>query len=336
MNSLEQRIAAFLRLGRRLREESDGLNTALREAELQNRWFIPEYSRLAIENICNDFLQEEKLRRWLSAYDLAKGNTLKVGLIMAGNIPLVGFHDFLCVALSGHHALLKLSSKDEVLFQFVLGELIKADGAAEEFFSVVNHLREMQAVIATGSNNSARSFEFYFAKYPHIIRKNRNAVAVLTGRETRDELESLGLDVFNFFGLGCRNVSKLLVPRGFNFSALLDSFQRFESLNRHNKYKNNYDYQRAILLLNKTPHLASDFLILKEDAQLLSPVATLHYEYYENDNERELKLARDREVTQCVIGKNHLPFGQSQSPALSDYADGVDTMKFLQTAGKTH
>ena len=250
---------------------------------------------------------------------------------MAGNLPLVGFHDFLSVFVAGHKALIRFSSKDDKLFSFVLKNLVKISPESKEYFETTERLQGFDAVIATGSSNTGRYFEHYFGKYPNIIRKNRSSVAVLDGNETIEELKSLGEDVFTYFGMGCRNVSKLYVPKDYDFPHLLDNWAHYQPLTNHNKYKNNYDYNRSILLLNRTQHFASDYIMLMENENMTSPVSILYYEFYDNEKDWRNKLKENAEQIQCSVGKAEglLPFGTAQNPQLNDYADGIDTMQFL-------
>lgn len=253
---------------------------------------------------------------------------------MAGNIPMVGFHDLLSVLISGNKLVAKLSSQDNYLMKLVVNQLISNHPEFKELISVEERLTEIDCIIATGSDNSARYFEYYFAKYPHIIRKNRTSVGVLTGNESREELFELGKDIFTYFGLGCRNVSTVLVPTGYDFAAFFESVQTFESVVQHHKYANNYDYNKSILLLDQVPFLDNGFLLVKPDQQLVSPISVLHYQTYENKEEIPLILSRIQEKVQCVVGSGFLPFGKAQLPEVNDYADGVDTLKVLTHWGR--
>ncbi|MEO5673988.1 MAG: acyl-CoA reductase [Chitinophagales bacterium] len=321
----------MLKVSETLNEEHEEMLQVIDKAYQHNKWFTPENISLSIQNIRKHFLDEEKLKQWLSKYELSRVKVRKmVGIVMAGNLPLGGFHDFLCVFLSGHKAMIKLSSKDAVLFPFILKKLFKHHDELRHWISISEIISGMEAAIATGSNNSSRYFQYYFGKYPHIIRKNRNSVAVLDGNETKAELENLGLDIFSYFGLGCRNVSKLFIPENYSFDLFFQSIEKFRNkMEEHHKYKNNYDYNRVLLLMNHTPFLTNDFLIIKEDERISSPVAVLHYEFYGDEKELNEKLKKSGDSIQCVAGKNFLPFGTTQSPQLEDYADGIDTMKFL-------
>jgi len=245
-------------------------------------------------------------------------------------------HDIIACFLSGHKAIIKLSEKDAVLIPSCIETIVSKFPAAKDYFSFVNKLESFDAVIATGSNNTSRYFEYYFSKYPHIIRKNRNAIAVLSGKETKEELREFGKDVFSYFGLGCRNVSKVFVPRGYKLEDLMQAFEHFKEIAYHNKYRNNLDYNAAIYLLNKEPHLISDFLVMREAETMSSRIACLHYQYYDTLEEVDQYLADQVDNIQCVVShlelKNAIPFafGMAQSPEFLDYADNVDTLDFLQ------
>ena len=253
---------------------------------------------------------------------------------MAGNLPLVGFHDLLCVLVAGHKAIVKLSSDDRVLLPYLITQIRTfAPEWAEAVAFTDDKVTEYDAVIATGSDNTARYFEYYFGKKPHIIRKNRHSVAVLTGEETPEELQDLGKDIFLYYGLGCRSVSKLFVPQGYDFDLLFQAIYPYKDIIEEQKYANNYDYNKAVYLMSLYKLLENGFLLLKEDEHYGSPIATLFYEYYTNKETLKKKLATDREKIQCVVGHNfidgEIPFGQTQTPKLWDYADGVNTLTFL-------
>ncbi|MBA3649775.1 MAG: acyl-CoA reductase [Chitinophagales bacterium] len=335
--NLEKRIDTLDQLHDVLSPENPEIKVITEKAYEQNPWFTPGNIFIALKNIREKFLQKEKLERWLASYSIPENITAKaVGIIMAGNLPLVGFHDFLCVLLSGHRPFIKLSSKDNVLFAFVLEKLFQIDKELPEWIIVSERLNGMDAMIATGSNNSSRYFEYYFGKYPHIIRKNRTSVAVLTGKESKEDLEKLGNDIFSFFGLGCRNVSKLYAPENYRFDFFFEAIEPFRQVAGHTKYFNNYEYNRTLLLMNNIPHLTNDFLLLREEKRLISPVAEVFYEHYTGRNDLDEKLSLQKENIQCIIGENYVPFGAAQSPELWDYADNVDTMKFLTSLGEKH
>jgi len=299
------------------------------KAYYKNRWFTAENIELMFNSIIDLYLNPAELQQWTSKYDLEASNSKVVGLVFAGNVPMVGFHDLLSVIVSGHHCQIKLSSKDETLVKWLLEHLYKCKPETRETYRIVERLSNFDAVIATGSNNSSRYFEQYFGKYPNIIRKNRTAVAVLDGSESGGDLLELGEDIFCYFGLGCRNVSKVLVPQEYDLTHLLSALEPFANAMNHDGYKNSYDYYRSILLLNNTPHLASDFMMVEENEKLFSPIGTLYFEYYKDKGDLANWLDNAKDDIQCIIGKDYLDFGSSQKPRLWDYADGVDTMAFL-------
>ena len=306
------------------------LPVAKEKASRENGWFIPEFIELSVDNIASSFLQRDKLEAWCKAYQLPIENPSPkiVGIVMAGNIPLVGFHDMLCVFITGHRANIKASSKDQVLIKHLVDTMAAWDEEINQLINFSEMLKGCDAYIATGSNNSAGYFEYYFGKYAHIIRRNRTSVAVLTGNETHEELEKLADDVYLYFGLGCRNITKLYVPEGYDFIPLLTTFKKYNWLADHHKYKNNYDYNLAIHLLNKKFYMSNESLILVEENSFFSPISQLNYEFYTDLNSLSILLKQSEEL-QCIIGRNFISFGQSQNPSLGDYADGVDTMRFL-------
>jgi Acyl-CoA reductase (LuxC) len=351
--TIQNRIKAFVTLGVFLKQFSENkkedqplhalfyndLDELVKKVHIYNQWFDEKSVRQAIAAIAKS-LEADALIEWLSVYMKpldAKKTSKRVAVIMAGNIPMVGFHDMLCVLLSGNKLVGKLSSDDKYLLPYISKILIAIEPAFAPFIEFTDgQLKEMEAVIATGSNNSARYFDYYFGKYPNIIRKNRNSVAVLTGNESTSDLRLLGEDVFQYFGLGCRNVSKLFVPKGYVFDSFYESIFHFQEVANNNKYANNYDYNKTVYLMSNHPSLLdNNFLLLKEDAAYSSPIGVLFFEYYDDFNALQLRLENDKEQIQCVIGnagiKNAIPFGKAQCPQLSDYADGVDTMKFLTT-----
>ena len=292
-----------------------------------NAWFTPEHISLAVDNIANEFLQKEKLEQWVSGYHLPE-HAKKVGIVMAGNIPLVGFHDFVCAFISGHTLLIKLSSKDDVLLKHLIGKLVEWVPRIADQLQIAERLNNCDAYIATGSNNTARYFEQYFGKYPHIIRKNRTTIAILDGSETDEELVLLADDVYMYYGLGCRNVTQVCVPREYDFARLLSIFKKHNNYADLNKYKNNYDYHLAIYLLNRIPYMSNESLLMVENEMPFSAVGVLHYRFYDDIVQLKQELMH-REDIQAIIGHGFVPFGDAQKPALSDYADGVDTMAFL-------
>jgi hypothetical protein len=330
----KQRIMAFLQLGHILQNPDEQLSSLISSAKQYNAWFTPQSTAMAIKAI-SEMLNETDLDQWIDTNTDEPVKMNAIGLILAGNIPLVGFHDILCVLASGNKALIKLSSQDKQLIPYILSKLSEIEPLFTEQFEFIERLKDFDAVIATGSNNTSRYFEYYFSKVPHIIRKNRNSIAFLNGNENREELKSLGHDIFDYFGLGCRNVSKIYVPKGYNFNTFFESIEEFKSVADHHKYNNNYDYNKSIFLINMDKHLDNGFLLLKEDKRMASPLAVVYYEEYESIQEAEIELLANEDGIQCIISRsdlsmNVLPFGQSQRPGLWDYADGVDTMAFLR------
>lgn len=330
-----QRIAAFEALGHIMTKPDEQLNALINAAHQYNAWFTPESSAKAVSAIAG-MLNKSDLENWLkNEPEGNEGKMLSIGLILAGNIPIVGFHDILCVLASGHKALIKLSSQDQKFIPYLLNKLVEIEPGFEQQISYIDRLKDFDAVIATGSNNTSRYFDYYFSKVPHIIRKNRNSVAVLNGQESREELRALGHDIFDYFGLGCRNVSKIYVPQGYDFRTFFESVEEFKSVADHHKYNNNYDYNKSIFLVNLDKHLDNGFLLLKEDSRFVSPLAVLYYEEYQNLEKVGSELLNNEDLIQCIVSNSKLPlstvgFGQSQCPGLFDYADGVDTMKFLR------
>lgn len=332
--TLEQRISAFVRLGNHLSNLSDeAFETLALNARLENPWFTAENVKRSLTGI-TQYLNEDKLRQWTSRYTLNPKEPKEVALVLAGNIPLVGFHDLLSVLISGHHAQLKLSSKDSKLIQYLIKHLIWLEPAFEKAITIKeNKLENFEAVIATGSDNSARYFEYYFGKYPNIIRKNRSSCVILTGTESDEEMEALGEDIFSYFGLGCRNVSKAFVPKGYDLAKILSRWESYKDIIHHHKYCNNYDYQKSILLVNLIPFLDNGFILLQENEKLVSPISVLYYEYYSDQADLESKLTTNKEKIQCIVGSNNLAtatFGTAQYPDVWDYADNVDTLTFLE------
>lgn len=302
-------------------------------SQSHNRWFTPEQVYFAIDQWAQA-LTQSNLDNWLAGYNLEAVQPKTVGLILAGNIPLVGFHDFLSVIVAGHKVLVKLSSNDKYLLPFLAKYLIAAaPQLAEQITFTEGKLEGFDAVIATGSNNTARYFEYYFKNKPSIIRKNRNSVAVLTGNETTEELTALGEDIFRYFGLGCRNVSKLFVPQGYDFTAFFEAIFAYGDIIHYEKYANNYDYNKAVFLMSNFKLLDNGFLTIKEDTSYASPISSVFYEYYDDIDAIKQKLDTEHEQIQCVVGSGYphssLAFGETQKPGLLDYADNVDTILFL-------
>ena len=304
-------------------------------SQSHNGWFTPEQVKFSVQSWAKA-LTEDNLNQWLSNYDFSKIEPKKVGLVLAGNIPLVGFHDFLSVLISGHDVLVKTSSNDQHLLKFLAKYLIAIQPELNSKITFVEgKLEGFDAVIATGSNNTARYFEYYFKDKPSIIRKNRNSVAVLDGTETFEDLVGLGEDIFRYFGLGCRNVSKLFVPKDYNFDNFFKAMYEYRDVIQYEKYANNYDYNKAVFLMSNFQLLDNEFLTIKEDVSYASPISSVFYEFYENLEEITTRLNADAEQIQCVVSnnliENSVAFGQTQQPKLWDYADNVDTLAFLNS-----
>ena len=302
-----------------------------RRASLENAWFIPEFIEQSLKNISENFLQEDKLIDWISHYpklNEVNDHPKRVGIVMAGNIPLVGFHDLISVFISGNISVIKVSSKDEHLIKYIVDKLIEFDDSVAQYFVFQDILKNCDAYIATGSNNSSRYFEYYFAKFPHIIRKNRTSVAILTGNETEEQLSLLADDIQMYFGLGCRNVTKIFVPEGYDFIPLLNSLRKYGYLADYHKYKNNFDYHLALLIMNSKYYMNNDSIILTENQSVFSPVSQVHYSYYEHKQNLIDTLNKNEDI-QCIVGEGFVPFGEAQKPTLFQYADGIDTLAFL-------
>jgi hypothetical protein len=330
--NLESRINAFSALGNRIKAlpkiERDQV---YERASLTNGWFTSASVQAALDGIAL-FLDEAKLQTWTSLYP-ANSTEKTVGIAMAGNIPLVGFHDLLCVLMSGHRALIKLSSQD-ALIEVMIKWLIEIEPRFADKISIAERLNAAEAMIATGSDNTSRYFEYYFRTRPHIIRKNRSSCAVIMGEEPTEALTELGKDVFTYFGLGCRNVAKVFVPEEYTFIKLLDSWAEYIEVSNHHKYANNYDYQKSILLINQTPFFDNGFVLLTESANLVSPISVLFFERYLDQVDLQQKIQSHADKLQCIVSANgwyptSVPFGKAQQPEVWDYADNVDTMKFL-------
>ena len=330
---IDERLAAFEKLGNYIHAiDAEDYENLIDKVKHENPWFTPGSVNLALEGV-GRYLDPVKMKKWISGYQLNPPATKHIAVVMAGNIPLAGFHDLLTVLLSGHAIMIKLSSKDSVLPTFVINKLIDIEPRFNALISMPARLSNFDAVIATGSDNSSRYFQYYFGKYPHVIRKNRTSCAVLSGQESDEELRLLGKDVFTYFGLGCRNVSKLFVPEDFDPVRLVNAWDIYVDILHHHKYHNNYDYQKSILLVNKIPFYDSGFVILHENDKLVSPISVVYFERYKNAADLASKLDAVSEKIQCIVGNTqpgHVPFGQAQSPELWDYADRVDTLRFLE------
>lgn len=327
--NLQQRLEILSQLRQYISAQPTEWQNACRQAEQLNNWFTQRFIQTAAEAVAVNFLNNDLLRNWADYYHLDDNITPKtVGIVMAGNIPLVGFHDFLCVFVSGHKQVCKLSSKDDVLLKHLVTKMTEWNPAVAERVQFNSMLKDCDAYIATGSDNSARYFDYYFGRYPSIIRKNRTSVGILTGNETEADLSLLADDVMQYFGLGCRNITKLYVPTGYNFVPLLNALRKYSWMFNHHKYRNNYDYQLAIYLMNNIYYMTNDCIVMIENEQVFSPIGTLHYSFYQQKSD-VIKSLQGNEQVQAIIGTDHIPFGRAQQPALMDYADGVDVMAFL-------
>lgn len=337
MDTIKKRISPFISLGKLLK--TNLIEEVVFRAYSHNHWFTPEFVSQSLRAISDEYLEEEKLINWIEPYFLQHSSSQnapkKVGVVMAGNVPAVGFHDLLCVLVSGHHLLAKISNDDRSLMLFLIEKLIEIEPELAERISVVERLNAADAYIATGSDNTARYFEYYFSKKPHIIRRNRTSVGVINGHETREELAALGRDILQYFGLGCRNVAKVYVPEGYDFREFYEAIEpQHDYYVNHHKYFNNYEYNKSVYLINQEPHFDNGFLMTRETESLVSPISVLFYERYQSADHLAELLAANEDKIQCIVSQkgnypNSLPFGQAQSPTLFDYADGVDTMAFL-------
>lgn len=334
--TLQERIGVLEKLGDYLLSDDDYLKAVMHRTQYNNAWLTVENCQKAAKAIAQQYLRKEALVKWTENYPIKEEIVPKrVGIVMAGNIPLVGFHDLLSVFISGNISLIKLSEKDKFLIPHLIKKMGEWSMDTQSYFEIQEKLADFDAIIATGSNNAARYFEEYFGKYPNIIRKNRNAIAVLDGSESIADLYALGNDIFEYFGLGCRNVSKIYVPRAYNFESLLEALHEYRNIILNNKYKNNFDYNYAMYMLNKVDYKANGCIILLENQAITSRIASLHYEFYDNLDNLVNEIKQRSTEIQCIVSKMELgelailPFGKAQKPTLTDYADGVDTLQFL-------
>jgi len=331
----QERISSLIQLGTYLSEHTSLVDELAKSAHQHNQWFTPENVKKSIKAICTQFLEEEKITQWASSYSVEEGDMKTIGLVLAGNIPLVGWHDVMCCFMAGHKSIIKYSSKDELLIPALIKILGDINEGSKKYFEKVEFLKGMDAVIATGGDTASTHFNYYFSKYPHIIRKNRSSCAVLTGDETKEELEGLSNDIFEYFGLGCRSVSKIYFPVGYDHHTFFEACMNNAEVINHNKYKNNFDYTNALYLIGQFEFLTNNFVILREASELSSRISCVHAGYYTDIKELEKALVGLQDQVQCVSTKvsfNNVettPLGQCQRPGLADYADGVDTMKFL-------
>ncbi len=335
----EQRTGAFAALGQIMRDSAAGITAGqagvfaglIDTVHLSNPWFTPGNVRRAL-NAAGSVLTAEKLTKWLSQYPEQDDDRepCTAGVVMAGNIPLVGFHDLLCVLITGNRLQAKLSTKDEPLMRAVVETLVSLEPGFRDYIQLTSgNLSGFDAVIATGSNNTSRYFEYYFRNIPSVIRRNRNSIAILDGTETAGELAVLGDDIFSYFGLGCRNVSKLYIPAGYDVTRLPDFWKSWETLRAHYKYAVNYDHNKAVMIVNREPFTDTGFVILRQDPSLIPPMAVVNYEFYDAPGMPEREAERLESRLQCVAGHGHIPFGKSQEPELWDYADNIDIISFL-------
>jgi hypothetical protein len=328
--NLPQRISILGKLGEHLLSQEKSWLEAQEKSGLENGWFIPPFQQYAFAHIARHWLQEDVLTNWAKEASIPDqpDHQKIVGIVMAGNIPLVGFHDWLCVFMAGHRTKIKPSSKDKVLISYLLKKMSEWEPTIAIDHVIEDRLNGCDAYIATGSNNSSRYFDYYFGKYPHIIRRNRTSVAVLTGRESQAQLEALSDDVHLYFGLGCRNVTKIYVPKDYDFIPLLEAFKKYSFLADNHKYKNNYDYNLALHILNNKFYMTNGSILLVEEPALFAPVSQLNFEYYKSQEGIQEQLATHPDL-QCKVGEGGIPFGSGQSPRVNEYADGINTLEFL-------
>jgi hypothetical protein len=327
---LQQRINVLVKLGEYLQSENEIFDSVKHQAQSENPWFTHEFINKAVINIVRNFLRPDKLKVWLKNYTINEDASASktVGIVMAGNIPLVGFHDMLCVFVTGHKAMIKPSSKDEVLIKHIVQKMCEWESTIQHYISFAVRLKGCDGYLATGSNNSGRYFEYYFGKYPSIIRLNRTSAAVLDGAETKADFDLLADDIQSYFGLGCRSITKLYVPVDYDFIPLLDALKKYDYLMDFHKYKHNYDYQLTLLIMNNRHYMNNGSILIVENESVFSPVSLINYEFY-NDKDGAIALLKKNNNIQCIVGHNLTNFGVAQSPQLSDYSDGVDTMAFL-------
>ena len=352
-----QRIEAFANLAHQLLNEVQNpsteipsteiqtLNEIIQSSQFQNPWFTPGNVEQALQANLK-LLNTADLTAWIEPYSkyFQKVNDKTVGLILAGNIPMVGFHDVLSCLIAGFNVQIKPSSDDKLLIPYLLKRLIEIEPAFEAKINLVDRLSDFNLVIATGSNNSSRYFEYYFKNIPHIIRKNRNSAAIIAGNESKSQLEKLGHDLFDYFGLGCRNVSKIFFPKGYDYSLFFEAIESFSPISNHFKYNNNYEYNKAIYLVNGDKHLDNGFLLLKEDNRFASPLGVAYFEEYDSPSSVEAHLEENKDNIQCIVCEEDIQksdsmknlripltsFGTSQLPGLADYADGINILDFLK------
>jgi hypothetical protein len=337
--TLDERIESLSEIGRILRDSlegketgyTSGINDLITNQQFKNPWFTPGNVRMAISSYA-DLLTDENLLEWTGQYPEIEGTEglRSVGVVMAGNIPLVGFHDFLSVLISGNRLIAKTSSRDQDIIVFISNILFEKKPVFKKRITFTDGLlKGFDAVIATGSDNTSRYFEYYFGRYPHIIRKNRNSIAIIEGDEADKELSRLGKDIFSYFGLGCRSISKIYLPAGYDIEMMTLNWESYSEIINHYKYLNNYDYNKAVLMVNREKFTDTGYVLLVQTSKISSPVAVLNYEYYDSTDYVYRDIERLNEKIQCVVSRRNTPFGEAQSPRLWDYSDGVDTLDFL-------
>ena len=325
---LQNRIEILVKLKKYIQENGTEWQETKQKASVANGWFTQEFIDLSVNNIVDHFLDENKLQAWINHYHIDDNVTAKnMGIVMAGNIPLVGFHDFLSAFITGHTQTIKLSGKDDILLKHLVQQMYHGEVTMQNYVSFATMLKGCDAYIATGSNNSAVYFDYYFSKYPSIIRRNRTSVAILKGTETKNELENLSDDIHAYFGLGCRNVTKIYVPKEYDFVPLLQSFHAYKYFADHNKYRNNYDYNLSLHIMNNKFYMTNEATLVVENDSLFSAISQLNYSVY-SDGEKLVHELKNSPDVQCIAGLD-VPFGKAQTPGLMDYADGVDTVQFL-------
>ncbi len=334
---IENRIELLIKLRDYILQNNKTFQVVKENTERQNGWFTQQFIDIALSTVCAYYLNETELKKLASTIQTAKEKNKQytIGITMAGNIPLVGFHDFLCVFLSGHKQVIKFSSKDDVLLPHLIQKLYEWDSNIRNLISSSEMLKGCDAYIATGSNNSANYFEKYFAKYPNIIRRNRTSVAILSGNETEQDLEHLADDVYYYFGLGCRNVTKLYVPESYDFIPLLNASKKYDALKHHNKYRNNIDYNLALYIINNQYYMSNESILIVENKSIFSAISVLHYEQYTNIKTVLQSLENNKDI-QAIVGEKNIPFGKAQTPSLTDFADGVNTIDFLNSLTSEH
>ena len=332
----ERLMLAFKQLGEFMQTPDEAFKQVVTTAAHHNAWFTANEVQNALQSLAN-MLNQNDLQQWFVQIETTE-NPKRIGLILAGNIPLVGFHDVICVLATGNIALIKLSSSDDKLLPALLQHLCTLEPQLAAQIVYVDRLKDFDAVIATGSNNTSRYFDYYFGKVPNIIRKNRNSVAILTGQESEEQIKQLGHDILDYFGMGCRNISKIFIPEGYDIKNFFEPIESFSGIIDHFKYNNNYDYNKSIYLINQNTHYDNGFLLLKKDEGFSSPLAVLYYETYTSLEDVAEKLNAQDQQLQCVVGDANIDlnqpliaFGQSQHPKLWDYADKVNTIDFLNT-----